>query len=402
MSKLQQIKKLIIRYQEGKCSREEVNQLRAWFRDPENQELLEKVYDSLPEIGDSKDLSLKKSAVYRQVMADERVRRSVHYSPVSPARTLRWKKTWAVAAAVFLIAMVPFLYYTSPFFDTTENSATEDLRQHAIVPGGERALIILEDGTEVDLEEIGDTLIVQEGYSIVKDGEGVYYQYDRVDAMATAHKYNTIVTPKGGQYQVMLPDGTRVWLNAESKLKYPVYFAEDIREVELEGEGYFEVAKQNAGGERIPFIVYSGTQKLEVLGTIFNLQAYGEEIITTLVEGKVRLGLDNREQEVTLEAHDQATLQVGEQRFDLKKVDPLYATAWKNGSFAFRKANIKEVMESVARWYDFDVEYRTTGEGSRFTGTISRFEQIDKLLQLIELTESVHFSIEGRRVIVKE
>lgn len=402
MSKLQQIKELIIRYQEGKCSREDVNQLRAWFRDPENQELLEKVYDSLPEIDTSKDLSLKKSAIYRQVMADERIRRIVHHSPLPSARTLRWKKTWTVAAAVFLIAMVPFLYYISPFFDTTEKAATEDLRQHAIVPGGERALIILEDGTEVNLEEIGDTLIVQEGYSVVKDGEGVYYQYDREEAMATAHKYNTIVTPKGGQYQVTLPDGTRVWLNAESKLKYPVYFAEDIREVELEGEGYFEVAKQSAGGERIPFIVHSGTQKLEVLGTIFNLQAYGEDITTTLVEGKVRLGLDNTEQEVTLEAHDQATLQAGEQHFDLIKVDPLYATAWKNGSFAFRKANIKEVMESVARWYDVDVEYRATVEGSRFTGTISRFEQIDKLLQLIELTESVHFSIEGRRVIVKE
>lgn len=399
MSKLQQLKILIIQYQEGKCSKEEIEQLRAWLREPESTELLEKVCDMLPETASDKYLLFKKTDVYLKVMNDERVRPALTNIGIS-GRTLWWRKPWAAAVAVVLLVMAPFFYYTSPFFDTGEKITSEEF---AVVPGGDRALIILDDGRELNLEEIEDTVIVQRGFSIVKDGDGaIYYRYDRAEELAEADVFNTVVTPKGGQYQITLPDGTRVWLNAESKLKYPVYFDENIREVELEGEGYFEVAKQTMNGKRVPFMVLSGAQKLEVLGTTFNIQSYGHGITTTLVEGKVRLGLGNTDKKVVLQANDQAKLQSEEQQFDVRKVDPLYATAWKDGSFSFRKASIKDVMETIARWYDVDIVYKTTVEGSRFTGTISRFEQIDKLLQLIELTESVHFTIEGRRIIVEE
>ncbi len=398
MSKLQQLKILIIRYQEGKCSKEEIEQLRTWLRESESPELLERVYDELPEKATQKELSFRKTAIYQKIMNDARVRPALTSTGIS-GRALWWRKSWVAAVAAVLLVVMSFFYYSS-FWGSEEKAISEE---YAIVPGGDRALIILEDGREINLEEIEDTVIVQKGFSIVKKGDGaIYYQYDRAEELAVADVTNTVVTPKGGQYQVTLPDGTRVWLNAESKLKYPVYFDGNIREVELEGEGYFEVAKQTMNGKRVPFMVLSGEQKLEVLGTTFNIQAYGQDVTTTLVEGRVRLGLDNTNEKVVLQANDQAKLQPEEQQFDVRKVDPLYATAWKDGSFSFRKASIKDVMETIARWYDIDVIYKTTVDGSRFTGTISRFEQIDKLLQLIELTESVHFTIEGRRVIVEE
>lgn len=400
MSKQEQLKKIIIRYQQGKCNEEEIAQLRALLQEMENPGLLEEVYDILPEAIFEDKRPPRKAAIYQQVINDERVRDTATTFDHTPW----WRKPWIAVAAAALLALVPFLYNNLSIFTNHNHASSEERMQYAIMPGGDRALIILDDGTEVNLEKIiGDTVIARNGFSIVKDGDGaIYYQYDNADALVTTNMHNTVVTPKGGQYQVVLPDGTRVWLNAQSKLRYPVYFDQEKREVELEGEGYFEVAKQTINGKRLPFIVNSGAQKLEVLGTTFNIHGYGQDVITTLVEGKVRLELENTSKEVLLQANDQAILRAGMQQYDVRKIDPIYATAWKDGNFSFRKASIKDVMESVGRWYDIDVVYETAVENSQFTGTISRFEQIDKLLQLIELTGSVHFTIEGRRVVVKE
>lgn len=397
------LKRFIQRYQEGKCSKEELEQFRVWLGKPENRQLLEETYDTLSK-GPLEDLlSSRKAAIYRQVMHDERIRTHLQPAIHEPARTIGWRNGW-VAAIAALLVMVPLLYYNLSFFKTSEPTVSEPIEKYAIVPGSDRARIILNDGTEVNLEEIaGDTVIIQDGFSIVKDENGaIFYQYDKSKALTKSKIHNTVVTPKGGQYQVVLPDGTHVWLNAASKLKYPVYFDADKREVILEGEGYFEVAKQTIDGKRVPFIVLSGSQQLEVLGTAFNIQAYGQDVTTTLVEGKVRLGMEHTNKDVLLQANEEALLRSGTSKFDVREVDPMYATAWKDGNFSFRKASITEVMESVARWYDIDVVYEATGKNSSFSGTISRFEQFDKLLEFIELTGSVHFTIEGRRVTVKE
>jgi len=398
MSKQHQLKALIIRYQQGKCSREEIQELRTMLAAPENIEFLEELYDSLPDGLLDDNLLQQKADIYQQILLDERVRRKVKES--GSVHKLWWRKPWVAVAAVALVVMVPFLYHNLSSLHTPANSLVSDV----IVPGGDRARIILDDGSEINLEQIlGDTVIVQQGFSIVKDEDGtIYYRYDDAQALAQAALHNTVVTPKGGQYQVVLPDGTRVWLNAESKLRYPVYFGQDKRVVTLEGEGYFEVAKQERDGKRVPFMVNTGAQELEVLGTTFNIQAYGEDVKTTLVEGKVRLSLGATGHEVLLQANEQAILNKQTQQFNVGKVDPIYAIAWKNGNFAFRKASISEVMESVARWYDVEVVYNAAVENSQFTGTISRFEQIDNLLALIELTGSVKFKIEGRRVVVEE
>src|SRR5690606_30580249 len=212
------------------------------------------------------------------------------------------KKPWMVAAAVILLLALPFIYYKDVFQVKVAQQTQTDSLQYAIVPGGDRAHIVLEDGRSIDRDEIeGDTIIQENGFAIVKNSDGsVYYRYDRRKTVNRPLAYNTIITPKGGQYQIILPDGTKVWLNAESSLKYPVFFEDDMRQVELKGEGYFEVAKRTKEGKSIPFIVRSGKQSLEVLGTIFNIDSYGKSIKTTLVEGKIRLGLEEGMESVIL------------------------------------------------------------------------------------------------------
>lgn len=401
MNKQHRLKELIILFQEGNCSEEELQELKDFLRETDAPHILEEVYDVLPDVDTNEPLNTHKTEILSQIFRDERVQK--HTSTASAAtRHWRWKSPLTAVAAVLLFAMVALLY-KHLILPTGHKQWTENELVQRIVPGSDRARIILDDGTEIDLEKIsGDTVIVQNGFSITKGDDGmITYSYHDGQALAQNTVYNTVVTPKGGQYQVALSDGTRVWLNAGSKLRYPVSFNQDQRNVELEGEGYFEVVRQEVNGRRVPFTVRTGTQQLEVIGTKFNVHAYSTAIKTTLIEGKVRVGMGDNGQRVTLKPSEQAVLNPQVGQFDIKKVDPIYAMAWKDGNFAFRKADIKEVMESVSRWYDVEVAYETNIGHSQFTGTISRSEEIEALLKRIELTGSVHFAIEGRRVIVK-
>ncbi|NGM62078.1 FecR family protein [Sphingobacterium sp. SGG-5] len=401
MSNHEQLKELIIRYHQGRCSVEEVTLLRSLLHDPDNQYILEDIYDDLPEENIISSPN-RKEDLYKQIIHDPRIiQRTENNTTEVAARVL--KRQWMVAAAVILILTLPFIYYKEVFYVQIAQQTQTDSLQYAIVPGGDRAHIVLEDGRAIDLEQIeGDTIIQEKGFAIVKNSDGsVYYRYDHRKTVNRPLAYNTIITPKGGQYQIMLPDGTHVWLNAESSLKYPVFFEDDMRQVELKGEGYFEVAKRTKEGKSIPFIVQARNQRLEVLGTIFNIDSYHSRIKTTLVEGKVRLGVwDNPGKSVVLKPNEQSIFSDDKQTFAINQVDPLYATAWKDGNFSFHRSTIREVMESISRWYDVEIDYRDTFSNDYFTGTISRFEQIDKLLKSIELTGSVHFKIEGRRIIV--
>ncbi len=405
MSNQEQLKELIVRYHQGKCNSDELELLRSLLLDPDNQHLLENIYDLLPEASMQHSFGYRKEELYKQIVDDPRIvqYKKANASTKVPVKSI--KSPWLVAAAVILIFAVPFLYYQTVSRVEMAQLPLTDSLQYAIVPGGDRAHIVLDDGRMIDLEQIeGDTIIHQDGFSIVKASNGaIYYNYDKQDVLDHRIAYNTIVTPKGGQYQLTLPDGTQVWLNAESSLKYPVFFEGDRRQVELTGEGYFDVAKNTRNGKSVPFIVQTRNQKLEVLGTIFNIDSYDDRIKTTLVEGKVRLGLlDNQEKTTILRPNEQSIFNEEKQMFYVQEVNPLYATAWKNGNFSFHRATIREVMASISRWYDVDIVYKGAFANDYFTGTISRFEQIDKLLKSIELTGSVHFKIEGRRIIVNE
>jgi len=219
--------------------------------------------------------------------------------------------------------------------------------------------------------------------------------------LAAADEYNSIATPKGGQYQIILPDGTRVWLNAASVLKYPVAFTSTARKVELTGEAYFEVAKNKAK----PFIIHTAKQEVTVLGTHFNINAYADEpnTRTSLLEGSVKVAKLNDAASVMIKP-GQAAL-VGDpgsaSRIQIASIDPDEAVAWKNGYFMFDSENLESILRKVARWYDVDITWQSRNSAQKeFSGTISKYSNASQVLKKLELTEAVHFKIEGRKIIV--
>jgi len=272
-----------------------------------------------------------------------------------------------------------------------------------IVPGGNKAVLTLGDGTTISLDSAKDGTLAQQGNSkVVKVDAGVL-AYDARNKSQAEVLYNTIATPYGGQYQVMLPDGSKVWLNAASSLRFPTAFGDKERRVELMGEGYFEIARDPSK----PFIVHAGGgpggdgEDVQVLGTSFNIMAYANEehSSTTLVSGKVR---------VVAEGGGAADVEPGRQVMMDHRTHALtvavanvdQAIAWKNGLFRFHETGIRELMRQVERWYNVQVVYQTDGSDQDFTGIVSRSKNIEELLHTLELTKTVHFRIEGRKVIV--
>jgi len=223
----------------------------------------------------------------------------------------------------------------------------------------------------------------------------VYSLEDNSSALPLS--YNMLVTPRRGQYQLVLPDGSKVWLNAASSIRYPVAFIGNERRVQITGEAYFEVT-HNA---TMPFIVEKGDMRVEVLGTHFNVNAYNDEsaIKTTLLEGKVKIV--NR-QSAILKPGQQAILTAGSRLTILDKTDVEDVVAWKNGLFHFESSEIKTVMRQIARWYDVDVVYeRTTVNNDPMFVEISRNTRLSDVLKALEESGSAKFSIQGKTIIVK-
>lgn len=340
---------------------------------------------------DSDSRSKDYENLFRQIQEDPRI------AQLHKTKRLRYfRKIAAVAASVFLVCGA--IYWSYQYKDFSLSSDVAQLA--APIPGGSKAQILLADGSILDLEALqNDTLVQLEGYAIYKGADGqVTYRLD-VSSDEKEMAYNTIITPKGGEYKLLLSDGTRIAINAMSSLRYPIQFHGDKREVELlSGEAYFEVNKVKSNDTRLPFIVKTKGQILTVLGTVFNINTYSSEIITTLVEGSIQL--ENKQNKVRLRPTDQAIYNEEKAHYAVHTVDPRYMTAWKDGMFAYESTSIHQIMQDIARWYDVDIAYASPMQGTYFSGTISRFENIDKLLNTISLTGSVKFHREGRRVVV--
>ena len=391
------LKYLIDRFKSQTITKEEFHKLQAFAKEnPGADDLLDELFEEYfhnleiegPSEASSKDMY-------------ERIVQELHLSdnikePKRKARALYWAAT---AAAILIVAGYFFL---SPLLNQDQNPLlTSAKSESAILPGSARATVILDDGCTVSLDSLPvDSTILLNGYAIVKDESGLL-TYSLIDGKHSDEQvvYNTIVTPKGGEYKLNLPDGTRIWVNASSKVRYPLNFAKDSREVQLEGEAYFDVKHISEGERDLPFVVFTNGQKLEVLGTTFNINSYGEQVETTLVEGAVKLnfkGLAPR----YLAPNEQSSYNEKENAVKVREVDPYYTTAWKNQKFAFDDASMYEVMETIARWYDVEVSYEGDFSESFFNGTISRYEGFENLLEIIELTGKVKFKVSGRRVVV--
>lgn len=384
----QEIIRLLHKLQDKSITPSEFNVLKKYLDKEGIEDIL--FSDFHPE-QDSDSRSKEYENLFRQIQEDPRI------VQLHKTKRLRYfRKIAAVAASVLLVCGA--IYWSYQYKDS---SLPSDVAQQAVpIPGGSKAQILLADGSILDLEALqNDTLVQLEGYAIYKGGDGqVTYRLDELsDEKQVA--YNTIITPKGGEYKLLLSDGTRIAVNAASSLRYPIQFRGNTREVELlSGEAYFEVNKVNHNDTKLPFIVKTKGQVLTVLGTVFNINTYSSEIITTLVEGSIQL--ENKQNKIRLKPTDQAIYNEDKAQYAVHTVDPHYLTAWKDGMFAYESASIHQVMQDIARWYDVDVTYASSTQGTYFSGTISRFENIDKLLNTMSLTGSVKFHREGRRVVV--
>jgi ferric-dicitrate binding protein FerR (iron transport regulator) len=263
-------------------------------------------------------------------------------------------------------------------------------------PGGNKAKLLLADGSAIDLNEAGNGRISKQGNAqITKQSGGLVYDLSKISKTAPVI-FNTLITPKGGQYQLTLSDGTKVWLNAASSLRFPTAFTGNGRKVILSGEAYFEVAKNNA----MPFEVQVNGMTVKVLGTHFDVMAYGDEnkVVTTLLEGAVKISKGNAS--AVLQPGQQATLN-NSGNIAVDAADMEKAVAWKNGLFEFNDDNIEMIMRQLARWYDMEVKYEGDMQDKDFTGSIPRGSNLSEVLNMLALTGILQFRIEGKYITVQ-
>lgn len=266
-----------------------------------------------------------------------------------------------------------------------------------INPAQKTARLTLDDGSMVNVKDLAQGTTKLAGAMLEKTADGsLIYKINGLQ-YGKEVRYNTITTPRAGQFEVILPDGTHVWLNAASSLKFPLKFQGTERVVTLQGEGYFEVAR-NA---KMPFKVLSGIQTVTVLGTHFNIKAYqGEQnISTTLFEGSVNVKNNKTAEYTLLKPGHQADLNVNNSGITVSNADLDQALSWKNGYFIFENQDVKAIMTLISRWYDVDVEYHITS-AERFGGTFSRSTDLKELLKNLESLGKTRFQLKERKVIV--
>lgn len=303
----------------------------------------------------------------------------------------------AVAASFFAVLGLSLYFYSSKSPDKVElaNGEVADIN-----PAGNKAYLTLGNGKRIALTGAGNgTIAEQTGVQITKtaDGQLVYTIAENKSGPSSPLEYNTIETPNGGKYEIALPDGTHVWMNAASSLKYPASFASlKERVVQLQGEAYFQVAKDKLH----PFIVKTAKQEVKVLGTHFNINSYADEpeTRTTLLEGSVNItGLNNKISKILIPGQ-QAVLKGNDLKISDADVDQ--AVSWKNGDFVFLGEDLKAMMRQIARWYDVEIEYQGNVNSSGIVSTISRTKKLSQLLKALQKNQGIHFKVEGRRVLV--
>ncbi|WP_316812367.1 FecR family protein [Pedobacter heparinus] len=321
---------------------------------------------------------------------------------VAPKRTGSYPffKYAAAAAAIFMAISIGIYFFKANHSPVIREQASKLVGTHDRSPGGNKATLTLANGTKISLTDAtnGD-LVKQSNISITKtaDGQLAYKVSGAVKRPGNAaSEFNSISTPNGGQYQVLLSDGSKVWLNDASSLKFPTVFTGEARSVELTGEAYFEVSKN----EKMPFTVKANGMQVLVLGTHFNVMAYPDEkqVKTTLLEGAVKL--IHADDVAFLKPGQQATITENGAGYQVSKADVASAMAWKNGYFLLDNASLPQLMRQISRWYDVDVIYAANLKDHEFVGEVSRKYSLMKILKILELS-GVTFKLEGRTLTVK-
>ena len=383
------LKDLFEKYLSGACSPEEIEFLFRQFDLPADEEALRSLIEDtlLHEMGDDATLQPKVAAFTERV--GERLAKEI-----APRRRMTpWMK---IAAILTVFLSIGVLVY---FLVQKERAAEPKQEISAyggeVSPGGNRATLTLSSGEVVDLspEHAG---IVVEKEIVYADGT-VVASPQQGEKKSAVPQSLTLATPKGGTYQVTLPDGSKVWLNSASSLTYPSEFGDQPRVVELEGEAYFQVATWRPSGsvDKVPFVVKTHGQEIEVLGTQFNVSAYKEEeeTKTTLVEGKVKVLEALSGTSMQLKPNQQATLRKG--KLSVKEVEVGAFIEWKDGLFSFQETSLRDAMNQLSRWYDLTVTYEGEVSDTYFFGKIKRDNSLSNVLNILRKS-GLNFRVENK------
>ncbi|MGF7079559.1 FecR family protein [Mucilaginibacter sp. UYCu711] len=397
MEEEQQLKEIFQRYVNNECTEQEVKFLLAHFRTDDNEDTLrENIAAKLNEypVGDfEQNLQSKPKfdVIFNSILDNIADEHEEEEAQLKKSGSLLIKLIGGIAV-VFIGALAIYSYHSSIKVGV---AVVKNIPAKTnITPGSNKAILTLQDGSTIVLNDAKEGTLAQQGNAnIVKMANGQLV-YNKTDTEPEKVLFNTMTTPRGGQYKLTLPDGTDVWLNSASSITYPTAFVGNERNVSVTGEAYFEVAKDKTK----PFHVKAGSQTIEVLGTHFNVMAYADEdvIKTTLLEGSVKVTGD-KESGILKPGEQSAINKAGDLKVSVASIDE--AMAWKNGYFKFNRVGIKYIMRQLSRWYDVDVVYDGRVKEDEFVGTIGRGENIVQALHLLELA-NVHFKIQDKKIIV--
>lgn len=369
----------------------------AYLDDPVNVRLLEaSISEALQNTIPGQVDEIQKAASLESLYKRLAIPFDKHSKQKHLYKSLAWKIGWAAifVIGIFSVAILVFSHKREEVL-TAGMQKPHAIRKTLITPGKNGAVLTLADGRQIVLDSMQNGVINVAGNSqAVLANDQLDYKALQTNGHSTAITYNTISTPLGREYQVQLSDGTKVWLNAASSIKFPTVFSGKERMVEISGEAYFEVIHNS----KMPFKVRAGNQTIEDLGTHFDIKAYSDESLvkTTLIEGAASVSAGT--QHVTLQPGEQASAVAGS--INIAKVDVGEVMAWKNGFFAFDNANLDDIMRQLSRWYNVSVEYHNTENTQRFTGKIDRSLPLADVLNGLQFSKA-HFKInENERKII--
>lgn len=390
---------LMQQYIKDECTKEELEELLAFIKNERNQDWLrdelKNYWEASPSVNEDASEWDKRFFV---MMEESKARTGLWEREEQPAGRPWWK----IAAAVLsLCVLTAGMYY---WLGQNQQAVRQPLAanipaaefEHDVPPGGDKAILTLANGSKIILDSLHNGSVANQGNSkILKMDSGKLVYHATAANIEEVVTYNTISTPWGGQYEVVLADGSKVWLNAASSLRFPASFSGKNREVELTGEGYFEIA---ADKEK-PFVVQVGGTSIDVLGTHFNVMAYDMDkgMKTTLLEGAVRMKYNTVT--AVLKPGQQATVDTDKGNIKVADGDVDEAVAWKNGLFQFNNSSLETIMDQIARWYNVEVVYEDDMPERRFTGKMSRNVSLQHVLKVLELSK-VKFKLEGRKILV--
>ncbi|WP_321373403.1 FecR domain-containing protein [uncultured Draconibacterium sp.] len=387
MNKIYQIMEvasLIAKKLSNQLDSEESKSLSSWKKEStKNEELFNKITD-----WDNYQERNKAYNIFNSEKAWKHFSKNIEKSKKRIGLTSLLKYAAAITVPLILGGLI--------FFHLSNTNEQLPQKVTSIMPGTQNAIVILDDGEEISLEDENLDQLVEKDGSVIRNINGEL-SYSEVESKRKKRLQNTLVVPRGGEYNLILSDGSKVFLNSMSQLSYPVNFEVDKREVTLEGEAYFEIERD----ENRPFLVNINGLKIEVLGTSFNVKGYNDEdeIYTTLVEGKVKLNTSATDDDLILIPDQQAILEKKTDNIIIHDVDASQFIGWKNGIYSFSDQSIEEIMKTLSRWYDFEYEFKDDSlKDLKFEGGLNKYDDIDPILDIIESTGKLKIEINGNKI----